>query len=87
MYVASAYDPEDDNGPFRSIIWRAGPLTLDRLGRPGVPPGGKPKPLAVLDGFKVEGLAIREQQGKIELFAGTDDENYGAVVRPIILPK
>ena len=41
--------------------------------------------LATLDGLKVESLAIRESKGAVELFAGTDDENYGSALRPIAL--
>ena len=84
VYVASAYDPEDDNGPFRSVIWRAGRITADRNGvRPVF--HVRPVRLATLDGLKVESLAIRESNGKLELFAGTDDENYGGILRPIPL--
>jgi hypothetical protein len=84
VYVASAYDPEDDNGPFRSVIWRAGRITADRK---NVRPGFQLRPvrLATLDGLKVESLAIRESNGKLELFAGTDDENHGGILRPIPL--
>jgi hypothetical protein len=83
VYVASAYDPEDDNGPFRSVIWSAGRITADRKGGPVFQL--RPVRLATLDGLKVESLAIRESNGKLELFAGTDDENYGGVLRPIPL--
>lgn len=84
VYVASAYDPDDDSGPFRSVIWRAGRIRADRdNGRPVFHP--RPIKLATLDGLKVESLAIREAKGSIELFAGTDDENYGGALRPIPL--
>jgi hypothetical protein len=84
IYIASAYDTEDDNGPFTSVIWRAGRFQNDRKG--GARPLFliRPQRLARLDGLKVESLAIREKQGGvIELFAGTDDENYGGAVRHI----
>jgi hypothetical protein len=84
LYVASAYDPNDDNGPFRSVIWRIGRLHADRRGVRLVLRATVQK-LATLDGLKVESLAIREREGKIELFAGTDDENYGSALRPIPL--
>ena len=84
VYVASAYDPEDDNGPFRSVLWRAGFITGDRKNiRPVF--HLRPVRLATLDGVKVESLAVREINGKLELFAGTDDENYGGILRPIPL--
>lgn len=81
VYIASAYDPEDDNGPFSSVIWYAGRVRADgnRM-RPLFP--GKPHKLATLDGLKVESLAIRGGKS-IELFAGTDDENYGGALRLI----
>lgn len=84
LYVASAYDPEDDDGPFASVIWQAGQVRVNRSGRVAVELFGAPRQLARLDGLKVEGLAIREGgQGAPELFAGVDDENYGGALRPI----
>jgi len=83
IYIASAYDPEDDNGPFSSVIWRAGQLQAYRNSVRLVFLS-KPYKLATLDGLKVESLAIREtKEGLIELFAGTDDENYGGALRAI----
>jgi hypothetical protein len=84
IYIASAFDTEDDNGPFTSVIWRAGRFQNDRKG--GARPVflSRPQRLATLDGLKVESLAVREmKKGVVELFAGTDDENYGGAVRPI----
>lgn len=84
IYIASAYDPNDDNGPFTSVIWRAGRFRADRNNRVSPVFATKPYKLATLDGLKVESLAVRERkQGLIELFAGTDDENYGGALRPI----
>lgn len=84
LYIASAFDPEDDNGPFTSAIWHAGQLTMSRAGRVMVNLFNVPRQMARLDGLKVEALAIRERERTIsELFAGTDDENYGAVLRRI----
>ena len=86
LYVASAFDPGDDNGPFRSVIWRAGQVKLDKNNKVRIVLDAKPYRLATLDGLKVESLAIREPaDGKIELFAGTDDENYGGTLRLIPL--
>ena len=84
VYIASAYDPDDDNGPFNSVIWRAGRITADR-DNVRLVFHASPLKLATLDGMKVESLAIREANGRIELFAGTDDENYGGALRPISL--
>jgi hypothetical protein len=84
VYVSSAYDPEDDAGPFASVIWRAGQVRVQRSGRVAVDLFGAPRQLARLDGLKVEALAIRERgRGAGELFAGVDDENYGGALRPI----
>ncbi|HLM58171.1 MAG TPA: hypothetical protein VK422_18860 [Pyrinomonadaceae bacterium] len=84
VYVASAYDPEDDGGPFASVIWRAGQVRVDRAGLVAVNLLSTPRQVARLDGLKVEGLAIRERaRGASELFAGVDDENYGGAVRQI----
>ena len=84
VYIASAYDPEDDNGPFKSVIWRAGRIWADRT-NVRLLFHVQPLRLATLAGLKVESLAIREAKGMIELFAGTDDENYGGALRPIPL--
>lgn len=84
IYIASAYDPEDDNGPFSSVIWRAGHLQANRNNTVNLVFLSKPYKLATLDGLKVESLAVREtKEGVIELFAGTDDENYGGALRAI----
>ncbi len=86
IYIASAYDPDDDNGPFASVIWRAGRVYTDSRNRIRVIFPSKPQKLATLDGLKVESLAIREAKaGSVELFAGTDDENYGGALRMIPL--
>jgi hypothetical protein len=83
LFVATAFDTDDDNGPFRSIIWRIGQIRIEKDGRSKVIVKPAPDRLAILDGLKVESLAIRETTEKLELFAGTDDENYGATIRPI----
>ena len=85
LFVATAFDTDDDNGPFRSVIWHIGQVKPDTGKRSKVVLKATPERLAILDGLKVESLAIRESVGKLELFAGTDDENYGATIRPIPL--
>jgi hypothetical protein len=87
LFVATAFDTDDDNGPFRSVIWQIGQVKLDAGKRSKVILKAAPERLAILDGLKVESLAIREAAGKFELFAGTDDENYGATIRPIPLSR
>lgn len=86
VYIASAYDPNDDNGPFSSVIWQAGQVMLDRAGRFRVNLLNAPRLLARLDGLKTEAIAVRErEQAAQELFAGTDDENYGGALRQILI--
>lgn len=87
VYIASAYDPNDDNGPFKSVIWRAGRIWADRNNEIRLGFHTRPHKLATLDGLKVESLGIREAKGRIELFAGTDDENYGGALRAIPLAQ
>lgn len=85
IYIASAYDPGIDNGPFRSVIWQIGRVTTDEKGNPLVVLESG-KRLATLDGLKVESIAIRELPGQNrEIFFGTDDENYGGIIR--LLPS
>lgn len=81
LYAASAFDPGDDNGPFRSVVWRIGEVTLDEDDEPQLLLDTQPLRLATLDGFKVESLAVRD----FEVFAGMDDENYGGTLRLIPL--
>lgn len=81
IYIAAALDPEEisqtpDNGPFRSIIYKIGGIDGDR-----VVLDPQPRVIAVLDALKVESLAVRERQDQRELFVGTDDENYGGILR------
>jgi hypothetical protein len=81
IYISSAFDPDDDNGPFRSRIREAGRIREAR-GLITIEIYRVPRDLATLDGFKVESLAVRHSPGKArELFFGTDDENYGGALR------
>ncbi|HSG67316.1 MAG TPA: hypothetical protein VK994_01320 [Bacteroidales bacterium] len=81
IYTASAFDPGIDSGPFRSVIWRIGSVADNGQGRPVVNLDAGIR-LANLDGLKVESIAIRELPGGAkELFFGTDDENYGGIIR------
>jgi hypothetical protein len=86
IYAASAEDPDDDSGPFRSAVYRIGRVvTAD--GRPEVELDAQPTLLGRLDGLKVESLAAREMPGEpLELWVGMDDENYGGTIRPLPLP-
>jgi hypothetical protein len=82
IYVASGVDPGNDNGPFRSVIWRIGRIEADGSGKPGVILDERPQRLATLDSLKVEGLVLRQEaDGDPDIFIGTDDENYGGILR------
>lgn len=87
IYAASTLDPEGtsadpDNGPFRSIVYRIGRIAG---GKPQLQ--AQPEVLAVLDGLKVESLAVREEGGQRQIFVGTDDENHGGILRPLPTPR
>lgn len=84
VYIAATFDPEGttptpDNGPFRSVIYRIGRIADAKLVL-----DAKPVVVGLLDGLKVESVAIREAEGRRELYVGTDDENYGGILR--VLP-
>jgi hypothetical protein len=85
IYSVSAYDPGNDDGPFRSVVWRIGKMIADENGNPQVELG-EGKRLATLDGLKVESIAVRESgEGGKQVYVGTDDEHYGGVIR--LLPS
>lgn len=87
VYVASAEDPGDDNGPFRSAVYAIGQV-VEEGSRAQVALYDEPLQLALLDGLKVESLAVRELPGQQpELYVGLDDENYGGMVRPLPHPS
>ena len=90
VYMTTAYDPNDDYGPFRSSVWVVGRLTHDDVGMPTIVLATPFCRQATLDGLKVEGLAVQHStaaassdQPTAHLFVGTDDEQLGAVFRPL----
>jgi hypothetical protein len=85
IYTVAAYDPEGtvanpDDGPYRSAV-----LKIGQFNNGQVVLDDSPSILAMVDGFKVESVAVRETGNGVELFIGTDDENYGGVLRQIKL--
>jgi hypothetical protein len=83
IYVVAAFDPEGtvedpDDGPFRGAAFEIG-----RVVGGTVELHPEPTLLATVDGFKLESIASRDVDGGIELFVGTDDENYGGTLRPL----
>lgn len=84
LYGASAVDPDNDTGPYRSVVRQIGRLERRHDGGIHVAISPEPARLATLDGLKVESLAIREiRRGEPELFIGTDDEYYGGALRAL----
>jgi hypothetical protein len=82
IYIASAFDPNQDNGPFKSSIWKIGKVELDQTNLPQINLVPENHAIAEVDGFKVESLALRPSVNKEpEIFIGTDDENYGGAIR------
>jgi hypothetical protein len=83
IYAASAFDPDRDEGPFESFVWRIGELSAGAGGQPEVTLEDEPELLGEVAGFKVEGVAVRETGDRAVVFVGTDDENYGGQLRPL----
>jgi hypothetical protein len=82
VYIVSAFDPDVDNGPFRSSVYLAGRF-VDEGSGPQLILEDEPSVIGHVDGFKTESVAVREIDGTVEIFIGTDDENLGNVLRPL----
>jgi hypothetical protein len=87
VYIVAAFDaeaaglPEPDNGPFASAVYRIG-VVSENGGVPIVRLFDSPELEGMMDGFKVESVAIREDaEHGLQIFIGLDDENYGATLR------
>jgi hypothetical protein len=80
LYTVSAFDPDDDNGPFTSAVWKVGRVETNGA-MANVVLDAEPELLGRLDGFKTEAVTIREIGGAVEVWAGTDDENFGGLLR------
>jgi hypothetical protein len=86
VVIAAAFDPDEDNGPFTSGVFRAGKLQVGPGGKPVFRPEAQPELLAPANGVKIESVALRPSSSRdTELFYGTDDENYGGVLRQVLL--
>jgi len=79
--LAAATDDGGDQGPFRSVVYRAGELQLDSAG--GLRFRRRnPQLLWTIDGVKVEAIAPPPQgMPGAALCIGTDDEFYGGLWR------
>jgi len=76
---------EGDIGPFKSVVYRAGDLTMDP-GKNRYQFESEPEPLIYwrLDGLKVEALAAPAAVVVKSGFSiGTDDEDFGGIWRPL----
>jgi hypothetical protein len=78
IYAVTADDPDSDNGPFRSAV-----LAIGQIVDSGVILDPAPTLLGVMDGLKIESVAVRERGETRELYVGTDDENYGGALRSL----
>jgi hypothetical protein len=66
-------------------VWLIGKMNLDNSSGPIVILFEEPILEGRLDGFKVESIAVMSDlDNDLKVFVGTDDENYGGVLR--VLP-
>lgn len=90
IYTVSAFDaesadlPNPDNGPYASGVYEVGTIKL-KDNTPIIELYPDPTERALVDGFKIESIAVRKLKGSkhSEIFIGTDDENYGGVLRQL----
>ena len=78
---AVASEDGGDQGPFRSVIYRAATVRPER--DPPVAIAPKPRTAWRLDGLKVEALAGPAAIPGSVLSVATDDEQYGGIWRPL----
>jgi hypothetical protein len=84
VFAVTAFDSDNDNGPFRSVVSMIGQFQAEGDGRPMFVPSGMFGTIAQGDGFKIEGITVVEQTGEpSRIYVGTDDENYGATLRQV----
>jgi hypothetical protein len=84
VYAASAFDSGQDDGPFRSFVSTIGQFRPAPRGGARFVPSGRFADVARQDGYKIEGVTVRPRaDAPPEIFAGTDDENYGATLRRV----
>lgn len=90
IYSVSAFDaesanlPNPDNGPYASGVYEIGKIGV-KNNAPTVELYPEPIERALVDGFKIESIAVRNVEGskRPQVFIGTDDENYGGVLRQL----
>lgn len=78
LYTASTVDP-GDQGPFQSVVWEIG-----QVGDGEVTLLPTPRRIADVPDSKVEALVFCPgANGEMQLFLGTDDEDFGGSIRPV----
>ena len=80
IVAAATFDEDDDNGPFRSTVYRAGTLKLDATSGEWTFSDEDRETIYDVEGLKIEALSSGPS-GKSRYAFGTDDENYGGVWR------
>jgi hypothetical protein len=84
LYAVAAYDPNREEGPFRSYITNIGQLRLTDKGTVVFITARHFADILEQEGNKIEGLTMVEiKKGNQQLFAGTDDEGLGASFRRV----
>jgi len=87
LYGAAAFDPGNDSGPFRSVVFEIGKF---HEGGDSIELRISPQPLHLMvPGFKVEGLVVRKGRdgSGTRVLIATDDEGMGASIRWIFFPS
>lgn len=87
LYGAAAFDPGNDTGPFRSVVFEIGTFYKDgdstelRI---------SPQPLhLIVPGLKVEGLVVTKEREstRVRILIASDDEGMGGTIRWIQFPS
>lgn len=84
LIASAAYDPDEDDGPYTSAVFRIGRVEADPSRVSGVRVALQAAPILLgeMNGLKIEGVAVRERPGHpLEFFYGTDDEYFGGILR------
>ncbi|NQY80779.1 MAG: hypothetical protein HRT47_10750 [Candidatus Caenarcaniphilales bacterium] len=84
LYYSSTIDPgenskEKDVGPFLSQVFK---VNLKQVLEGNIP--NNQKPVANIDGVKIEGLAF---DNEAVLWFATDDEDFGGIIRPLFIAR
>jgi hypothetical protein len=82
--IAVATNDPGEGGPFESILYLAGKFDTNESGKVRFAMADEPVILSRLSGLKVEGIARPPKAAPEATFAiSTDDEAFGAIVRPV----